>query len=345
MEFRRVSDRLNFFFKPFSWALLTDIPNDGSVSRHVQVLKTACTHWGSKLEFPFMFEAEAFENTLEAREFWMEKLPGLRLLHYRKQEIIISDLFEGYDARRANELLRRKLKLDLNSWGHLLYFGGPSQNFVYTFPNMPEPNQLRNALEYFHQHHVLERQAEFEYEIQSNSNPFGMQNGLLDLSSSSAHLLLNANKAQSINNINRALRKEYDRIRISYHRATIEFMEMQKTVRLSPQCFALYCLYIDIEEGFTNKNRFQYRTRAIENYLRLVGRIENPLGIGPIESCFQPRDDKPLRDAINKIKKEFIKVIGNENWVKPYFVSGQNGRVKRIPIDRSLVFYEGNDGS
>jgi len=59
MEFRRASDRLNFFFSPYRWALRVDAPLDGSLDAHLQVLGTAFRHWGSKLEFSFQLNAQA----------------------------------------------------------------------------------------------------------------------------------------------------------------------------------------------------------------------------------------------------------------------------------------------
>ena len=133
MEFRRASSRLNFFFDVHSWALLLDMPLDGSLDTHLQVLKTTCAHWGSKLAFPFQLDAHAFENNVDAESYWFQKLPGLRLLHYRKQSILISDLFEGYNPQLANQFLRRKLNLDQTAWGHLIYFAESMGTFVCSF--------------------------------------------------------------------------------------------------------------------------------------------------------------------------------------------------------------------
>ena len=82
MEFQRASDRLNYFFSPHRWALPVDATNIDAISPHLQALQTACNHWGSKLEFPLQLNPQAFENTHEANEFWLQKMPGLRLLHF-----------------------------------------------------------------------------------------------------------------------------------------------------------------------------------------------------------------------------------------------------------------------
>jgi len=339
MDFRRASDRLNFFFSQYRWALLVDVPSDGSLDTHLQVLGTACKHWGSKLEFPFPLNAQAFANTQESTEYWLQKLPGLRLLHYRKQEILISDLFDGYDPQRANQLLRRKLQLEQNAWAHLIHFGGPKRTFICSFHTKPEPHALRDAIVYFNENHVADAIIESEAELSAEALAFGTQHGLSDLSTQSAQLILEANNSSSVARINRTLRYELDRIRLSHFHCTIEFLDMGVTVRLSPQCFALYCTYLKVTEGFTNKNRFQHKYIAVDNYRRITGLDKTDDGISAIHSCFEPREDKPLRDAVNKIKREIVRQVGSETWAKPYCVTGENGGIKRISINRDLVSY------
>ena len=338
MEFRRASDRLNFFFDPHSWVLLVDTPPDGSLDSHLQVIRTACEHWGSKLEFPFQFDAQAFENSQEAHEFWLQKLPGLRLLHYRKQDIIISDLFDGYDPQRANQLLRRKLQLDENAWAHLIHFGGPQNTIVCTFQTKPEPRELREAIAHYHNNHVRSAIQQSEMVSHVIASPFGSQHGLAELSTQSAQLILDANNSISVARINRTLRRELDRIQISHFHRTITFMDMGVTVRLSPQCFALYCMYLEVVDGITNLNRDNHKHIAIAHYQRIMGRADSD-DLGPIENCFIISDDKPLRDAVNKIKRDIISKVGSEEWAKPYLIRGENGQNKRIAISRDLVSY------
>jgi ABC-type Fe3+/spermidine/putrescine transport system ATPase subunit len=62
-------------------------------------------------------------------------------------------------------------------------------------------------------------------------------------------------------------------------------------------------------------------------------------GLSGINSCFKPRGDKPLRDAVNKIKRDIISKVGSEEWAKPYLIRGENGQNKRIAISRDLVSY------
>jgi hypothetical protein len=115
-------------------------------------------------------------------------------------------------------------------------------------------------------------------------------------------------------------------------------MDMGVTVRLSPQCFALYCMYLEVVDGITNLNRGVHKHIAIAHYQRIMGRADSD-DLGPIENCFNIHDDKPLRDAVNKIKRDIISKVGSEEWAKPYLIRGENGQNKRIAISRDLVSY------
>ncbi len=340
MEFKRVSDRLSFFFSQHSWALLVDMPSDDSLDKHLQVLRTASRHWGSQLEFPFQFNAAAFENTHEAHEYWLQKIPGLRLLHSRKQEIIISDLFEGYSPKRANQLLRRKMKLDENAWAHLIYFGGPRRTFISTFQTMPEPQALRNAVVSFHENHVAESNLESEIEQRPETLSFAQKHDLLELASPNTQILLNANNSESVVRLNQVMSGEsLIHIRLNYVQCTIDFQELG-AVHLSPVCFAIYCMYLNAEEGIRNKERNDSKYLAVKNYLRIRGSADIEDIPSAIHNCFIISDDKPFRDAVYKIKKEIIKTLGNNELAKQYYVTGQNGGLKRISIPREFVHYD-----
>jgi hypothetical protein len=336
MDFQRTSDRLNFFFSEHSWALLTDASSENAIENHLKVLSTACKHWGSKLEFPLNLSPAAFENTNEAFEYWHQKLPRLRLLHLRKQQIIIDDLYHGYNPQRANLLLRRKLKLDTNAWGHLIYFGGNRRTFVKTFQTKPEPNQLRIAVEYFHKNHVVEKLIESDSDLTQNASEFERHNELQNVTKSTADLLLAANNNQSILNIKRS--RDLDRINVNYFHRHIHFLDMRVKVPLSPVCFTIYCLYLKENKGFKNSDRFdeKIKNQAIEIYEKLMGRDDNQA----IENCFDPSDDKPFRDAIYKIKSKISKELGDNDFAKSYLITGKNGGIKRICIPQNMVTYD-----
>jgi hypothetical protein len=97
-------------------------------------------------------------------------------------------------------------------------------------------------------------------------------------------------------------------------------------------------MYLDVVDGMTNLNRDAHKHIAIDHYRRIAG-IMNADDLAPIENCFNIRDDKPLRDAVYKIKREIVSKVGSAEWAKPYLIAGGNGQNKRIAIDRDLVTY------
>ncbi len=272
----------------------------------------------------------------------MEKIPRLRLLHSRKQEIIIKDLYDGYDAQRANQLLRRKMKLDESAWGHLIYFGGPRRTFICTFPQMPEPQALRDAVVKFHENHVAESILESEIVQSPETLAFAEKHGLSNITPPNASIIIAATNSPSIARIDQA--QELDSIHVSHFKRTIEFSNMRKKVHLSPVCFAIYCMYLDASEGIINKERcdeeYNYEENAKYHYRRIWGSDDIEDVPSAIHNCFIISDDKPFRDAVYKIKKEIIKTLGNNELAKQYYVTGQNGGLKRISIPRQFVQYD-----
>lgn len=341
MEFQKASDRLNFFFSQHSWALLVDMPSDSSLDKHLQVLRTASRHWGSKLEFPFQFNATAFENTHEAHEYWMEKIPRLRLLHSRKQEIIIKDLYDGYDAQRANQLLRRKMKLDESAWGHLIYFGGPRRTFICTFQTMPEPQALRDAVAKFHENHVAESILKLETVQSSDAIAFGAQYEMSDLSALNTQIFIDANNSDSAVRLKQSVSSKYPmRISLNYSNCSIEFKDWDIIVKLTPLCFAIYYMYLEVPQGFKNVNRKTYIDKAHHQYFGYWGTLANENARRIFENCFNTSnpDDKPFRDVIYKIKIAFIDALKiDDDLTKLYYVTGKSGDVKRIKIPREFV--------
>ncbi|MFZ9971470.1 MAG: hypothetical protein ACO3GK_09195, partial [Bacteroidia bacterium] len=84
-------------------------------------LARACRHWGSELAFPADLEGINLENSMDIRSFWHSKLPGLQYLHYRKQDILLNQLINGFDAAAASKLLAKRLRLPVTGYGYLLY--------------------------------------------------------------------------------------------------------------------------------------------------------------------------------------------------------------------------------
>jgi hypothetical protein len=266
----------------------------------------------------------------------LQKLPNLRLLHYRKQDILLSELYQGYDPQRANQLLRRKLNLSPDAWGHLLYFAADNRTYVCTFNHQPEPIALRQAVAQFHQHHIDERIAA-EDQAHTNTSAFSDQHGLNDIQTPMAQLMLDATSSNAIAQANRSAQREPDRIQISHYDATVSFLDMQVMVKLSPQCFAIYCLYLDVEAGFKNKDRADFQDIALIHLRRLHGHDE--AGIAAVRNCFDMRDDKALRDVFYKVKRDIVHALGSKELANPYVIKGPNGGIKRIAIPREKVSY------
>lgn len=339
MDFQRASDRLSFFFSLHCWALLVDMPSDGSLDKHLQVIRTACKHWGSKLEFPFQFNATAFENNLESEEYWREKIPRLRLLHSRKQDIVLSELFEGYDPKKANRLLRRKMRLDQNAWAHLIYFGGHRCTFSCTFQTMPEPQELRNAVVHFHKNHIAETNLETSEKQSPQAIAFGLQQGMPNLNPLNTQIFVDANNSDSAQRLKQGASSSSPiHINVDYSNRSIKFLYCDIEVKLTPTCFALYCMYLDTPEGIVNKKRGnKEKEKAISVYRRIRGTDASD---DTIHNCFNSRDDKPLRDVLSKIKSEIIRALGEDSdLAKMYYVTGPNGGFKRIRIPREFVHY------
>ncbi len=337
MEFKKVSDRLSFFFSLHSWGLLVDMPSDGSLDKHLQVIRTACKHWGSKLEFPFQFNAQAFSNKYESKEYWREKIPRIRLLHSRKQDIVLSELFEGYDPKKANRLLRSKMRLDQNAWAHLIYFGGPRCTFSCTFQTMPEPQELRNAVVHFHENHVAEINLESTEEQSPQAIAFSLQQGMHNVNPLNTQILLDANNSDSAQRLKQGASSSSPiHIKVNHSNCSIEFQHCDIEVKLTPTCFAIYCMYLDTPEGIVNKKRGKKeKYKAITFYRRSRGKDAS---VDAIHNCFNIRDDKPLRDVLNKIKSEIIRALSEDSdLAKMYYVTGPNGGFKRIRIPREFV--------
>ena len=97
-------------------------------------------------------------------------------------------------------------------------------------------------------------------------------------------------------------------------------------------------MYLEVVDGMTNLNRDDHKHIAIAHYQRIVGRADSD-DLAPIKNCFNIGDDKPLRDAVNKIKRDIISKVGSEEWAEPYLIRGKNGQNKRIAISRDFVSY------
>ena len=364
MEFQSLSNRLNYFFPSNSWGLLTADTQAFNNPSFLQPLKTACKHWNTTLEFPLEMPPKAFDDSSEALNYWKQKLPGIRLLHHRKQLILSNQLLQGYSPDQASELFRKKLRLAPQNWGYLLFFGGLQRSFCLEFPQKPNPHDLTQAIAQFYTqygtqiHRDPSATISSEERLNSNSEQgfhlpleslqpsdkelvqrFEREMGLRPSAARIVWMALQNNRQGILRNMRETLSQEPMRITLNPANCSLEFDELNLQIKLPPLPFALYCLYMENESGFYNKDRFQYQDRALYWYKR--ARAFNEAGEAErlLQPCFNPADDKPFRDAIRTLKRRIIESLGDENLAKHYLISGKNGGIKRIPIDRNWVRY------
>lgn len=345
MNFQKASNRLNYFFPKNRWALLVNEKDNQPTEDQLNSLIIACRHWGSQLEFPLELDRNIFDNSKEVTDYLIAKLPGMSLLYSKKQFILAREFVAGYDPFLANNLLKRKLKLVDSGWGYLIHFGGNQSSHVLKIDESPSLHFLREAVEFFyrnlfHTHELVSPETENLDLTQSQIQIIKEFEERFELSgkvSSVLNLLFTANTTEAIRQMKRDLKRDPMAIVVNCGERSIYFLEMNTTVILPPLPFAIYCLYLEQEQGFRNKSRFELLQRAQYWYsrARMIGDIDSNGLI--IERCFDPRDDKPFRDAINKIKQRFVAALGDELLAQPYIISGPNGGVKRISIHRSLV--------
>jgi hypothetical protein len=345
VNFQKASNKLNYLFPQNRWVLLVSKPEDLPQEAQLQSLRSACQQWGSKLDFPLELDQYFFDDSHEATEYLTAKLPGLGLLKAKKLHILGQELQVGYDPFLANQLLKRKLRLSDDAWGYLIRFGGVNQSMVLNIQQNPGPQFLRDAVEYFYRNHFhssVNTSPETEEEI--NLSPaqieairiFEERHGITGTASSVLHLLFSANRADAIRSIKSDISREPDAIEVNCWDRSIHFLGMDRKVYLPPLPFAIYCLYLENEEGFANKHRENHKQRALYWYNRVNDAGTEETNAINIQQWFRG-DDKPFRDAVNKIKQKILLALGDEILARPYLVSGPNGGNKRVSIDRRLV--------
>ncbi len=362
MQFQRCSNRLNYFFPKNSWALILPSSNESQIQSQLNSLRRTCIHWGSSLQFPLQLQAEAFADSHTSMEYWETKLPGLRLLHYRKQEILASQLLNGYHPQRAAKLFLRKLNLPIQNWGYLVIFGGLGDSYSITFETQPQIQELSAAVEQFyrefghpghanaHNHSIVDENSNSESDshLDLSSAVSASQLQLLqqfeasnNLQPSTANILwlaLTGDRNAAFSHINNLFNQEPDRIRLDFYRCEIQFENMNRIVKLPPLPFALYCLYLEIPEGFRNVDCENYRDRALYWYRRVNDTEDEKRCIKIINRCLNIREDKSFRDATSTMNRRIIHVLGDKNLAKPYILNGRPGEARYIPIDRLLVY-------
>jgi hypothetical protein len=344
MPFQTLSRRLNFFFPPNSWALLINDQEGGDHSGIVQKAQTICRHWGSRLVFPFELDPDALQESEEARRYWLQKLPGLRYLHERKKEILLSDLATGFNTIEAGKLIQKKLNLPVDQWGHLLHFGGSGKSYSWSFQSKPDSSDIVIPIKELYDQFGPTLQEPIdsglsEIELQS----LRQFEELYNLPSNVASILElfaknSSNKAFA--SINRECRREPACMVLDYRNCRLNFHELGISIRLAPLPLAIYWLYINHENGFANADRFAYQTEAETLYKRIKQTDDWEQARTRVVACFVG-DDKAFRDAVsnaNKTIKHHLQAL--PSLVKQYLIAGPIGGIKKIPIRRELVTFK-----
>jgi hypothetical protein len=341
MLFKPASGRLNFFFGKNAWILLQ--PDSGSTdTSHMLALRNACRHWGSRLAFPPEINVANFEEGQDATAYWTRQFPGLALLHYRKQQILIRDLAATYDPEKASQLLCRKLKLPLQGWGYLVWIGEGTTCYSLSIPSKPVTADWQGWISAFYNSEnwtpghaesmeISEdplaeayRQYESSHEIPADFAP------LLRF------LVMNDRRSALLSLLRDAESKPVE-MRVNFYRSRLEFPDLSKEVRMPPLSFALYNLYLQHEDGFRNKDRFALKQLAGDFYRRLRSTDAGRAGTDAMDACFDVRDDAPFRDAIYKANRAIEHVLGKNAFSHWYTIRGERGGKRKIELPRHLV--------
>ena len=357
MQFQRCSNRLNYFFAKNSWALLLPTDQETHLQEQLNSLRRTCIHWGSSLQFPLELSADAFADSQFSMDYWETKLPGLRLLHYKKQEILASQLLKGYNPQRAAKLLLRKLNLPFSQWGALIWFGGLGDSYAIQYKSAPEPRELASAVERFYRElghdSVISSMGSAQNENSSGEEELRdddlspEQQHLLrqfeashNLQPSTANILwlaLTGGRNAAFSHINNLFNQEPDRIHLDFIHCEIRFQNMNRRAKLPPLPFAIYCLFLENEHGFRIEDRASYKERALYWYSRVRDLEDDEQRMEIINKNFIIGNNKAFRDSISIMNRRIIKVLGDENLAKPYILNGKPSETRYIPIDRNLV--------
>ena len=110
-------------------------------------------------------------------------------------------------------------------------------------------------------------------------------------------------------------------------------------VKMTPLVKAVYLLFLSHPEGIVFKELPDYR-KELENIYCNVLHAEH-LDASQLESICKLTD--PFNNSINekcaRIREAFLRLF-DEHLAQNYIVNGNRGEAKRIPLDRSLVFWD-----
>lgn len=341
MSFQPASGRLNFFFGKNSWLLL-QLAETEPLPDHLTALRNACRHWGSRLAFPPALEDANFEESVDANTYWTRHFPGLALLHYRKQHILIRDLAASYNPVKTAELLCRKLKLPLQGWGYLVWIGKGNRCYALSIQDTPAPGSWHQWISSFYHAELWAPDAAVGPEAPEDplSAAYRQYESSHDIPAEFAPVLrfLVANDRRSaLLSLLRNAEAQPVKMHLNFYRCSLEFPDLGKEVRMQPLPFAIYNLYLRQEDGFRNKERFPLRQSAAEFYRRVRSNETDPAGEAALATCFDARDDAAFRDAVYKANRAIELVLGKNGFSRWYTIRGPRGGNKQIALPRQLL--------
>lgn len=306
-------------------------------------LSTICKHWGCKLEFPINWE-EVDLNSSNSSDYWYGVFPGLAKLHNRKQLILISKLLQGFNPIEASKLFARKLNLNIESEGYLLYFDENRQTWcreikpeetAYDWAEIVKESFLNHAFSSTSDHPEnikLDNETIEWLESRERKNliPTGVLN-LLHEAMQRSTAVINESEEWSLL---REAQLEIPDLIFNRYDNTLIFDSINIQVRLSPQQMAIYYLFLNHPEGFTNKNRIPFKEEALDYYRRFKSTDNRERSDSAILNCFNPRDDKNFRDAVFGINTKIKGLFDNIDYAAPFIISGKRGEIRKITLPR-----------
>ena len=303
-------------------------------------LSNACKHWGCKLEFPINWENVDLHST----EYWYSVFPGLALLHNRKQVILISKLLEGFDPVEASKLFARKLNLNLESEGYLLYFDENRQTWCHEIKADENSNDLSEIVRQSFLHHIFTSTTEHPENIvldpetktflENREQKNLLPSGVLNLIHEAMQRRTSVIKETEEWSLLRQAQSEIPNLIFNRYDNTLIFDSINIQVRLSPQQMAIYYLFLKHPEGFTYKNRIPFKEEALEYYRRFKSTDNRERADSAILNCFNPRDDKNFRDAVFGINTKIKGLFDSVDYASPFLISGKRAEIRKIELPR-----------
>ena len=336
-----ISSRLQYFFKPRSWVLLLN--DDEAGLCELQPLETACKHWGGELAFPPKWDELQSKSEWGNEDFWKSAFPGIALLHARKQDIILSELLNGFNVHKASKLLCRKLNLNEGLFGYLLFFDENRKTFARELtPNETPKDWARYVRESFLDHAFeIPSEVEIDDEVQSwliqkertASIPFGVAQLIREGLQQRNGVLADTRNTQLLSEA----QAEYPQLHLNLYELSLEFREIDLKVKLAPLDFSVYYLYINHPEGFSNKNRRIHRNKLLGYYRRFKSTDNRERSDALIDALFNPYDDKSFRDAIYRINKKIGQVFDDPSYSYVFRITGERGAERKVLYPRERL--------